>query len=211
MKKKIMHFSDFYDIKNQKFISLYKYTKLKSSKISDIFLWKNIKKFVCSKIFTVTWITSLLLTMVELLGYLYGKEKFVNPMSSIIEVLIGGQIGLLGFIIAGVTLLLSSVDDNLLDIIDKRGMAVNILSLFFSFYYIAVIIGISVILLVIMNLIISMELPVNGTLFIFFSIVLNLIIVYSLVYSISLIGTCIKITILRHKYWEESKKSPDRE
>lgn len=201
--KKKMKISDFYAPSRQKFLDFYKYTKLKSDRLSDIFLRKNIHKFVTSRIFKVTFAISVIIFIVELLGFLVDEEEFVNSLNSVIEVMIGGEIGLLGFIIAGVTLLLSTVNDELLDKIDRSGATVNILSLFFSFYYIAAIIAASIILLVIADLIINIGFPTNIYIFSICAALLDLIVVYSLVYSVTLIGTCIKITILRHKYWED--------
>lgn len=203
----LLKFEDFYNVKNQRFLYLYKKLKLKDQKLMHIFYPKNIYKFFLkNRMGRYSALITLTLIIFESIAYFFDRNVIVNKLSSLIETLISSQIGLLAFIIAGVTILIGSLNNEILEIIDINDVAEYLLDLIFSFYYIAAFIGLSIILLIFTYIFILIPLPHIYYIFLIFSIFNTFFVIYSLTYSLSLIGTCIRIFLLKYKFWEISKK-----
>lgn len=206
-----MKFEDFYNVKNQRFFYLYKKLKLKDQKLMHLLCLENISKFFFkNRIGRYSALITLTLIILESTAYCFDGNVIVNKFFSLIETLISSQIGLLAFIIAGVTILIGSLSNEMLEIIDRNNVAEYLLDLLFSFYYIAAFIGLSIVLLIFTYVFILIPLPHKWCMFLMFlifSIFNTFFVIYSLIYSVSLIGTCIRMFLLKYKFWGISKEN----
>lgn len=199
-----MKLSDFYDVEDQRFVSLYKQLKLKDQNLLHMFYPKNIYKFFfTNRIGNFSVSVALLLVVLESFVYFNMNSKMFTalPFVDLIKILIPSEIGLLIFL--GITFavflrLLSKSE--ILKAININNKSEYLVDLIFSFYYIAALIGLTILLLIVTYFIIY--LLIVGLflhkywIFLILSLVDTFLVIYTLVYSISLLGTCIRMFLL---------------
>ena len=196
--------SDFYDVEDQRFFSLYKQLKLKDQNLLHMFYPKNIYKFFfTNRIGNFSASVALLLVVLESFVYFNLNSKVFTalPFVDLIKILIPSEIGLLIFL--GITFaiflrLLSKSE--ILKAININNKSEYLVDLIFSFYYVAALVGLTTLLLIVTYFIIYL-LTVGLFLhkywiFLVLSLIDTFLVIYTLVYSISLLGTCIRMFLL---------------
>lgn len=133
-------------------------------------------------------------------------EQFNELLQNVLNIAITTIIGLLGFIISGIAIFTGTITNKLVSNIDSDDKAESLIGILFSFYFIGAVIGISVVGFVFMYLFVYSTLDV--LLWIIFTVgfVLAYLYFFSIFYSISLIGTCLKLFFVSYKYSEREKK-----
>lgn len=147
--------------------------------------------------------------VVIVLFYLYNTislGEFNELLKNIINLAISTLVGLLGFIISGIAIFTGTITNKLVKNIESDKKAESLIGILFSFYYIGAIIGITVVGYIFMYLFSYSQLPVSTLSICCIGFGLGYLYIYSIFYSISLIGTCLKLFFVSYRYYEPEQK-----
>lgn len=132
------------------------------------------------------------------------KNNNADSITEIIQnILLGAGfalISLLGFIITGLSVLTSSIGYDFISELRKSSKYELIKSILFSFYYIGFIIGLTILLSLIFYIIMSIEIPINNIALCVFGAIYSYLFSFSVLYSVSLLGTCLSIFLIKNQY-----------
>lgn len=141
--------------------------------------------------------------MIAILWELFNSisfESFDQLIKEIVNIGLTTLIGLLGFIISGIAIFTGTITNKLVRNIDDDNKAVSLIGILFSFYYIGVVIGITVVMYIIMYLFSYSYITISVAKIGIIGFILSYFYFYSLFYSISLIGTCLKLFFVSYKF-----------
>lgn len=130
-------------------------------------------------------------------------SEFTDLQGSILTLLgiaLGGAFGLLGFLVGGLGILIGSISDNMISVIDKKNKFEYLLAIVFRFYFDGAILLLLIFISIFDILFILMPFEVNWILLIFLSLTTSYLFWYALMLSVMLLGTSIRLLILRHKF-----------
>lgn len=177
---------DYYNVKDQRLLPLI----ISTNKLKDVYHSKEAAvSFILATIFTA--ITGLIIK--------FSVTNISDKLLDLLGIQIGAQIGLLGFLIGGAALLTGSISIDMIKKIDISKAFHQLLALLVPFYLLGVILGVSLLISIFTYLVILIELPFNIGLTAFLSFINYYFLFFSLISSIMLLGTCIRIFILRYK------------
>lgn len=128
------------------------------------------------------------------------SSDFIENISNILSILIGGMFGLLGFIIGGLALIVGSIGFEIIKKINDLEKFNSLLSIIFMFYFVGAINGLAIVLLFFSYLTISLPLPFNLNIFLIATLFVSYICYFTLIYSVMLLGTCIRLMLLNYYY-----------
>lgn len=194
--KNLKEAEDYYDVKNQRLLPL----SISTNKIKDIY---------CSKEAFVSLVLSIGLTLFMVFIITNSTGNISDKLLDLLGVQIGTLLGLLGFLIGGAALVTGSISVSMMKTIDKNKQFHQLMALLVPFYLLGVIIGISFFIALFTYLVVLTDFPFNKFLVFIISFFNLYFLFYSLISSIMLLGTCIRILILRYKL--ETLKSNDVE
>lgn len=182
-----------YYYKNNRFFSILFATK----KYRD--LWK-------SKEATVSFVLSLCVT--TLLWYIlltnnYNPSVILEITRNVIPTLLGGFFSLLGLSIGGLAIITGTIEEDIITKIRDQGNIKTFISIVYNFYFCGALIGLSMLFSVIVFLITFIKLDFNPVFFWIISLMYNYMVLFSLIYSVMLLGTCIRIFLLRYRYMND--------
>ncbi len=123
--------------------------------------------------------------------------------------IISGLIAMLGFIVAGLAIMLSTTSNAVLKATISNGEMKYLLSVFTSFIYVAFIMVLLVIGCVFFYFSLGVKLPFVEILYLLGSLGVAYVFFFTLFYIVSLLGTCINIFIFNFNTIEESKDDVD--
>lgn len=127
-------------------------------------------------------------------------NKFINMIMQIMQILIGAATGMLGFIISGLAIFTGTITDKLVKAIDSDEKIDGLVGILFSFYFIGAIIGFSILVYIVSYVLLWIDLPFALCPFFIISIVVSYLFTFSILYSVSLLGTCIRMFFISCKY-----------
>lgn len=133
------------------------------------------------------------------------QTSIVSSLDGLLSAIIGGLLGLLGFLITGLSILASLITSKAAEKIDGDNIAEELLYLLFSFYFSGSLTAIGIFLSIVDYLVLKMQLPFHYLLYIGLSIVTTYFVVFSILYAVGLLGTCINVFILNIQ-WNKDKK-----
>lgn len=136
----------------------------------------------------------------------FPKLNITNKLTNVLEVILGGGFGLLGFLVGGMAIIVGSIDQSTITIIDKAGKYKSLLSIVFRFYYDGLIIGILIITGITNYFLLMLPLKFNLFFLGLFTFFNSFLFFYSLILSVMLLGTAIRLMNLNHKFYEDKKK-----
>ncbi|CAH2714779.1 hypothetical protein BACCIP111895_01955 [Neobacillus rhizosphaerae] len=194
-----------------------KYFYLKN-RFHDLFFdTKKYKDLLWSKEALFSLLISISLT--SLLSYLIFKNhdiEKINPVIPLLQVLlpaiIGGLFTLLGLIIGGLALITGTISEKVIYKINEENNIQDLISIIFNFYFSGAITGFTLVMGIFSFIITYIQMPFKWGLFIPISIILSYFIIFSLTYSVMLLGTCIRILLLRyHTLTKDPNNDVDKE
>lgn len=141
---------------------------------------------------------SLLVTWLFIVSAIYSIGESIKLASSIIPIFIGGMITILGLSLAGLAIVSSTLGDKFLTTLIIKGKLYSILSILFSFYFAGFIIGMSIVFLTFSYIILSFKVPFNLNLYIGLTFVNSYLVFFSIIYSVMLLGTCIRLVLIKY-------------
>ncbi|WP_302804433.1 hypothetical protein [Schleiferilactobacillus harbinensis] len=125
--------------------------------------------------------------------------SFQSLMFPLIGILLGGGFGLLGFLVGGLGILVGSISDEMIDVIDRGEKFKYLLGIMFRFYYDGAILFFLISSCVLDYLaLMTLDKGINVWLVCGFAFVTSYFFWYSLMLSVMLLGTSIRLIILRH-------------
>ncbi|ALF50663.1 hypothetical protein [Enterococcus faecium] len=129
------------------------------------------------------------------------SEKIID----LLTLSIGSMVGLLGFIIGGLALIVGSIGKKMMNVINSSGNFKELLGIIFRFYFIGSILGISIVINIFTYLIVLFPYCFNQWLSIVLVVINSYAFFFSLISSIMLMGSCIRLMTLQYAI-EESQK-----
>lgn len=191
---KVRRVEDYFSRKESGFLRLNKSSKK----------WKELYNQPESKwtIFLSFIMSGVLLIVYQNTSFNIFNEMLIN----ILGILIGSAVGLLGFIISGLAIFTGTITSKLIKNVDDDEKFASIMGILFSFYFIGAFIGISIILYIIVYFFLWSELIFDLRLFVAMSLIVSYFFIFSILYSVSLLGTCLRLFLVSYKYSDENTK-----
>lgn len=135
----------------------------------------------------------------------FPTEQTSEQLRELLGILIGSLVGLLGFVIGGLALIVGSIGRKMIKFINSQDQFSELLGIVFRFYFIGFILGTTTLIHLVSYIILL--LPENFN--IFFSIIFLLINSYAFLFSLSssimLMGSCIRLMLLQYKIHDNLK------
>lgn len=172
-------------------------------KFSEMKKWKdyiNLKEF---EVKTSLLLTFLIVMILRWIGFYEHFNIYSEIVLDIIPVLLGGFIGLIGFTLAGIAIVTTMLDKNIVERVERVNEVDVVDEVLTNFEFAGFNIGIVIVILIILPFMLSGVLPVLNS-FVFW-IVLCLALYYilfNLFYVISLISNCVKLYKIKKVYDE---------
>lgn len=136
--------------------------------------------------------------------YCYNTDQdLLQMIRNIINLLIPSFIGLLGFLIAGMSLMATIITKEVLRKIDEKDKIENIAGILYSFYLEGGIIGFNIIVLIYLSLIVYMPITLNFYCLMSAFFFVGFMVWFSILYAISLLGTCFNFFFMNMYYTEK--------
>lgn len=182
-------------IKDTSFEDIKKYKKYK-----DIFYLKSIEVIVSllSSIFFV----AIILIVINNSSY----DDINNLIRSLTKDVAIALIGLLGFIVTGLAILTSAISNKLMNIVYQKKKIHIIEKILLSFYFLGLVIGVTILLDLILYVISFLNIEINIILLAIVTFISAYLVTFILFYSIALIGNCVQIfNIINIPIHEENK------
>lgn len=155
----------------------------------------------CSKEAAVSFILTVLTSLIiGCIIYLNPSAETSDKLIDLIGLLIGSIIGLLGFVIGGLALIVGSIGKRMISIIDENGKFTMLLSIIFRFYFIGSILGVATVIHLISYLVLLFPNEFNICLVVIFLLLNGYSFFFSLISSIMLMGSCIRLMLLQYSF-----------
>ena len=133
-------------------------------------------------------------------------SDFMELLNNLLQIAIETSVGMLGFIISGLAIFTGTITSKLVRNIDSDNKINSIIGILYSFYFIGAIIGINIVVYISLYVFAMSDIVFNEGLFVLISGFSLYLYLFSIFYSISLLGTCIRLFFVSYKYSEEDKK-----
>lgn len=182
-KKDIEHY-----YRNNRFFNILVSTK----KYND--LWRSKEAFIS---FTLSFGITLLFWFVLITSH-NESATFIEIVRGLLPVILGGFFSLLGLTIGGLAIITGTIEEDIISRIREERKFESLISIIYNFYFCGALIGFSIVLSILVYLITFMELNFDVFLFWGGSLFFNYFILFSVIYSVMLLGTCIRIFLLRY-------------
>lgn len=179
----------------------------KSKKYRDLLFSKEAFFCLCLSIITtyllmliMTEHTSMELDYPTVLSSELDLKELTDTIRSLLLTIGGGFFSLLGFSVGGLAILTGTISSDVISKIVNKEKIDDLMSVIFNFYMAGAITGFSIILCVITYVFTFTAIEFKIWLFLIWSLVLSYFVYFSIVYSIMLLGTCIRLFLLKHFY-----------
>ena len=150
------------------------------------------------------YISAIITIIILIFLFILYQSNNIDTITSIIQNLLlyiaAGLIGMLGFIISGLSIISGTLGKEKVEHIKANGTFENLLSILFSFYYIGIVIGFLIVIYFVTYIIISIDIEMNFIFYIIWGGLISYGFLFSIFYSVSLLNTCIQIFILNYGY-----------
>jgi len=190
---KVNKVEDYFSTKETSFFHLLKNTK----KWKELYNQKeSILAMILALLFTVFLVGICMVTPFE---------KFNELLLQVLYLIISAATGMLGFIISGLAIFTGTITNRLVKNIDADDKITALVGILFSFYFIGAFIGISIFIYFLGYILLLSELTFYFECFLMLTVIIAYLFSFSILYSVSLLGTCIRLFFVSYKYSSESK------
>lgn len=148
-------------------------------------------------------------SIITFLMHLVAKGDFstaLDKSEDLILMFISGLMTVLALSLTGLAIVTSSISDGVIDKIIEEKRLGNIVSIFFNFYFAGFLIGLSVFLLTISFIIISLPYSFSHPSFLILVFLNGYLIFLSIIYSVMLLGTSIRVFLIKYVIGKQVKK-----
>lgn len=133
--------------------------------------------------------------------------SFIETIDGIISCFIGGYLGLIGFALSGMAIMLGLFSKKQIDIIEKYNGSGVIESIMSSYYFLALISGINIIILIIIEFAINSNLPIiPAPIFWVVTMLTIYLSLFSIFYTVALVFNCISLFTVYKLYSTEKQE-----
>lgn len=152
-------------------------------------------------------ISAIIITILCSYIFIYSPIDDINSLlRSISKDIAIALFGLMGFLITGLAILLSGISSKVMNIIIKRGKEESINKIFLGFYFEGLLIGILIVALFILYIISFLDIELNAIFSNLMIFMFSYLVVFTIFYSVGLIGNCISIFRIVNNYSDEKDK-----
>lgn len=137
------------------------------------------------------FVSVIITSLTIMLYYQLAPDKLTIMLSTLILAIAAGLIGLLGFLITGVAILAALITKQAMDVMDDEGSVHNLVGILFSFYFAGSIVAVAILMYLVTYLLLQFELDFIDVFYWFMSGIDAYLLVFSLIYTVALLGTCI--------------------
>ena len=179
---------DYFSSKSTEFWSLLKTTQK----------WKELYNQRESKI---AFITDAFILII--LCFAFGKTEFDSYMEllkNLMQIAINTSVGMLGFIISGLAIFTGTITTRLIKKIDSERKINSLIGILFSFFFIGAVIGIGIVIYIVTFILLNTDLMFTMLRLIVLGSICLYFYLYSIFYSISLLGTCLRLFFISYMY-----------
>ena len=136
-------------------------------------------------------------------------KAFNDLIGNLLNIVITTLAGMLGLVISGMAIFTGTITNKLVNNIENQNKASDLIGVLFSFYYLGAIMGITIVFSVIVYIVSFFNTKTYLWAVFAVALLLAYLYFYSIFYSISLIGTCLKLFLVSYKFsgLSENKKN----
>lgn len=171
---------------------------LKSTKVYKDIYWS--KECFFSILFTI-----LILFLFKNMPIESFTKELSDKLSDLLGVLIGSIFGMLGFVIGGLALIVGSIGKKMIDKINNDEKFNSLLGIIFRFYFVGSILALTALTQIFTYIILMFPSEFEKKLTCFLIFINSYLFIFSLISSVMLMGSCIRLMILQYYYEEEDK------
>lgn len=132
-------------------------------------------------------------------------EQFNEMLQNLSGIIISSLIGMLGFIISGLAISTGTITNKLIKSVDKEQKVGALIGILYSFYFVGAVIGVAIICWSITYIFLYSELILNLYMLVVAGFFLSYLFLFCIFYSISLLGTCIRLFVVGYMYSSEAE------
>lgn len=125
-------------------------------------------------------------------------SRALEMAEMLIPSFIGGMLTILALSLTGLAIVTSTLGEKFITIITKHGKLYSVLGILFNFYFAGFVIGITIVSLTFTYITMSISKPFNDLLYIILAFVNSYLVFFSVIYSIMLLGTCIRMFLVKY-------------
>ena len=164
------------------------------------------KKYIWNKEILFALLISIIFTSVAIFIVIKDKNLIIDFSNLILPVLIGGMFTILGLSLAGLAIVTSTLGESFISTLIKENKLYSLISIIFNFYFSGFLIGTTIIVLVFA--LITLKVPLNFSFFFFLLLFFlsTFLFIFSTIYAIMLLGTCIRLFLVKYAIELSSKK-----
>ncbi|NFQ86808.1 hypothetical protein FDG04_16205 [Clostridium sporogenes] len=170
-----------------------KYVKLKCKDIINFTKIETVASFIIGIIVAVIVIN---------LYHLIEINDFNNLIRTLTKDIGIALMGMLGFVISGLSIMTSAISNKVVKLIDKSGCFDKLIGIFSSFYFDGLIISITIITYLFGYIISFLKIPINKWILFISTFICSYLLCFIILYSVSLLKTCIEIFKISYKFSE---------
>lgn len=130
-------------------------------------------------------------------------NEYMKMLETITMFAIESSVGMLGFIISGFAIFTGTMTHKLIKNIDSEQKIDAIIGILFSFYFIGMIIGVSILVYLVVYIFMFSDYIFTVIKLVIVALPCTYLYIYAIFYSVSLLGTCIRIFFVSYKYYKE--------
>lgn len=171
------------------------YKEFKQSKKWKELFSINSLETVCS--FIISFVICIVISIVFKTSNIDDINNLIRTLTKDIALAL---LGLLGFLVTALAILLSGINSDVMNIITQRKKDNRLNNIFLSFYFEGLLIVFCVIFLIILYIISFINLPLNKLISLFLIWIFSYIVCFILFYSVGLLGNCITIFRIINNY-----------
>ncbi|CDQ17955.1 hypothetical protein [Halobacillus karajensis] len=127
-------------------------------------------------------------------------NSILEIASTLIPVILGGLFAVLGLTIGGLAIVVGTISDRLIITIVEKEAFDELVSVIFNYYFSGGVIGLTIVLNFFVAILIKISLPFSYFWFMALTFILCYLIIFSLTYSVMLLGTSMRIFFLKSRY-----------
>jgi MFS family permease len=153
-------------------------------------------------------LVSLILSIIFTVAFYFisgplSEDKFNELIRSLLLNITAGLISVLGFTVGALAIMSGTISNRLVNKVVEEEKIKYLMGVIYSFYFSGVVIGCTIISFLFMYLISYSNLQVTAIAMIGVSMFLSYFFWFSIIYSIALLGTCVRIFLLNYKFSQE--------
>ena len=163
-----------------------------------LFETKKYKDFYWSKEAFITLVISIFITSLFVISVKLDLIEAIELANTMVPIFIGGMLTILGLSLAGLAIVSGTLGEGFLTTLIRKGKLYSLLNILFSFYFAGFIIGITLFSLTSSYIVLSFKLQFHWIAYITLVLINVYLVFFSIIYSVMLLGTCIRLFLLKY-------------